>query len=498
MDYSIQTGAPEKLDGDCVVLGYYEKHKLPAVTHALDAALDGRLSRVLKQDAAAGKPGEATLLHLDDAHGKAGRILLLGLGKEGATSLADYRKTLGAAIQSLKSCGAREAICALPDLEIAHHDVAWKIRQAVMAIEEGLYTFRQMKTEAEESKTPKLRRMAFYLSDKQAVATAETGLIQGRAIASAIGATKDLANLPGNVCTPSYLAEHAEKLAKSHKKLKVKILDEAAMQDLGMGALLSVSKGSRQPARLIVLEYRGGKTKAKPVVLVGKGLTFDAGGISIKPAANMDEMKYDMCGGASVLGVLQAAAEMKLPVNLVGLIPASENLPGGNANKPGDIVKSMAGLSIEILNTDAEGRLLLCDALAYAERFDPDVVIDIATLTGACVVALGRQPSGLMGNDDALCETLLKAGEEAGDRAWRLPIWDEYQEQLKSGFADLANIGGPDGGAITAACFLSRFAKKYRWAHLDIAGTAWKTGKNKGATGRPVPLLTQFLLDRLR
>jgi leucyl aminopeptidase len=233
------------------------------------------------------------------------------------------------------------------------------------------------------------------------------------------------------------------------------------------------------------------------VVLVGKGLTFDSGGISIKPAANMDEMKYDMCGGATVLGVIQAAAEMKLPMNLVGLVPASENLPGGNANKPGDIVRSMAGLTIEILNTDAEGRLILCDALAYAERFDPEVVIDIATLTGACVVALGRQPSGLMGNDDTLCEALLKAGEESGDRAWRLPIWDEYQEQIKSGFADLANIGGPDGGAITAACFLSRFTKKYRWAHLDIAGTAWRTGKDKGATGRPVPLLTQFLLDRV-
>ncbi|HLF98484.1 MAG TPA: leucyl aminopeptidase [Methylococcaceae bacterium] len=497
MDYSIQTGSPEKLGGDCVVLGYYEKHKFPAVTHALDAAHGGRLSRVLKQDDAAGKPGDATLIHLDGEHGKTGRILLIGLGKEGAIRPADYRKALGATVQALKSCGAKEAVCALPDLEIAGGDNAWKIRQAVMSIEEALYTFRQLKTDTEEAKPPKLRRVAFYLSDRPAVEAAETGLIQGRAIAAAICTTKDLANLPGNVCTPTYLAEHAEKLAKSHKKLKAKILDEADMEELGMGALLSVSKGSRQPARLIVLEYRGGAAKSKPVVLVGKGLTFDAGGISIKPAANMDEMKYDMCGGASVLGVLQAAAEMRLPVNLVGLIPASENLPGGNANKPGDIVKSMAGLTIEILNTDAEGRLILCDALAYAERFDPEVVIDIATLTGACVVALGRQPSGLMGNDDTLCEALLKAGEESGDRAWRLPIWDEYQEQLKSGFADLANIGGPDGGAITAACFLSRFTKKYRWAHLDIAGTAWRTGKDKGATGRPVPLLSQFLLDRL-
>ncbi len=270
------------------------------------------------------------------------------------------------------------------------------------------------------------------------------------------------------------------------------------MEELRMGALLSVSKGSRQPAKLIVLEYKGGDAKAKPVVLVGKGLTFDAGGISLKPAAGMDEMKYDMCGGASVLGLMQMAAELALPMNLVGLVPATENLPGGNANKPGDIVTSMAGITIEILNTDAEGRLILCDTLTYAERYNPELVVDMATLTGACIVALGRQPSGLMGNDDALCDELLKAGDEAGDRAWRMPIWDEYQEQLKSNFADVANIGGPDGGSITAACFLSRFAKKFRWAHLDIAGTAWKTGADKGATGRPVPLIAQFLLNRAK
>ena len=263
-----------------------------------------------------------------------------------------------------------------------------------------------------------------------------------------------------------------------------------------MGALLSVSRGSRQPAKLITLDYQGGDKNAKPIVLIGKGLTFDAGGISLKPGLGMDEMKYDMCGGATVLGTLKAAAEMKLPLNIIGLIPASENLPDGDANKPGDVLISMSGKTIEVLNTDAEGRLLLCDTLTYAERFNPDVVIDMATLTGACLVALGRVPSGLLGNNDELCNALLAAGEVANDSLWRLPLWEEYQEQLKSNFADLANIGGKDAGTITAACFLSHFAEKFNWAHLDIAGTAWRTGQNKGATGRPVPLLTQYLLNR--
>jgi leucyl aminopeptidase len=309
---------------------------------------------------------------------------------------------------------------------------------------------------------------------------------------------KDLANLPGNVCTPSYLAEQAEHVGKRYKKLKVKVLGEKDIEELGMGAFISVSRGSEEPARFIIMEYTGASAKTKPYVLVGKGLTFDAGGISIKPSANMDEMKYDMCGGASVIGAIAAAAELQLPLNIVALVPASENLPSGAANKPGDIVKSMAGLTIEILNTDAEGRLLLCDALNYAQRYEPAAVIDVATLTGACVVALGRHPSGLWSNDESLAVAVSEAGETALDRVWRMPLWDEYQDQLKSNFADLANIGGPDGGSVTAACFLSRFTKDYPWAHVDIAGTAWKSGAEKGATGRPVPLLVQYLLDRVQ
>jgi leucyl aminopeptidase len=319
---------------------------------------------------------------------------------------------------------------------------------------------------------------------------------EGAAIAAGVTLARELGDLPGNICTPSYLAERARSLAAEHPKLHVEVLEEHDMQELGMGALLSVSRGSREPAKLVVMRYEGGKKGDKPVVLVGKGLTFDAGGISIKPAAAMDEMKYDMCGGASVLGAVYATLALELRINLVGVVPASENLPDGEANKPGDIVTSMSGQTVEILNTDAEGRLILCDALTYSERFDPAVVIDLATLTGACVVALGKHPAGLFTADEKLALEVLAAGDYAGDRAWRLPLWEDYQSQLDSNFADMANIGGRDAGAITAACFLSRFTKKYPWAHLDIAGIAWRSGKEKGATGRPVALLTQFLLGR--
>jgi len=302
--------------------------------------------------------------------------------------------------------------------------------------------------------------------------------------------------MPANLCTPSHLASQAREIGKAYKKVKTTVLEEAAMKKLGMGALLSVSRGSRQPAKLITLEYSGGQPGDKPVVLVGKGVTFDSGGISIKPSPAMDEMKYDMCGAASVLGTMQACAEMDLPLNVVGVVPATENLPDGDASKPGDVVTSMSGQTIEVLNTDAEGRLILCDALTYSDKFNPAVVIDIATLTGACVIALGAHATGLLSNDDALADELLDAGITAADRAWHLPLWDEYQKQIDTNFADIANVGGRGAGTITAACFLSRFTSKYRWAHLDIAGVAWKQGNDKGATGRPVSLLTQFLLNR--
>lgn len=318
----------------------------------------------------------------------------------------------------------------------------------------------------------------------------------GAAIAKGTSLCRDLGNFPGNVCTPSYLAKEAKRLARGNKQLSCKILEEKDMKALGMGSLLSVSAGSDEPAKLIQLEYKGAAKSQKPTVLVGKGITFDTGGISLKPGAGMDEMKFDMCGAASVLGTMQTLIELALPINVVAIVAASENMPNGHATKPGDIVTSMAGLTIEVLNTDAEGRLVLCDALTYAERFKPRAVIDVATLTGACVIALGKHATGLYSNNDALAAELINAGNTAGDKAWQMPLWDEYQQQLNSNFADIANIGGREAGSVTAACFLSRFTKKYDWAHLDIAGTAWLSGGQKGATGRPVSLLVQYLINQ--
>ena len=371
----------------------------------------------------------------------------------------------------------------------------WKVRQLVLKSREALYQYTATLTISTPDATL-LERCQLLVPAGSSAKAVDKAATTASSIANGIDSAKKLANLPGNICTPTYLAETAKALGKKHKSLKITVLNEAKMEKLGMGSLLSVSRGSRQPAKLITMEHSGGPKSQKPIVLVGKGLTFDAGGISIKPSSKMDEMKYDMCGGASVFGVIQMCTELKLPINVVGVVPSTENLPDGDANKPGDIVTSMAGLTIEILNTDAEGRLILCDALTYSAKFKPDVVIDIATLTGACVVALGKHATGLLGNNDELSNELLNAGIKADDKAWQLPLWDEYRPQLKSNFADLANIGGPTGGTITAACFLSRFTEDYKWAHLDIAGTAWESGAQKGSTGRPVHMLSQFILDR--
>ena len=369
----------------------------------------------------------------------------------------------------------------------------------IEAIAAAHYRSDQMKSDEgrRDAPSPKLQQLRLLASGKKQLPLLEQALQQGQALAAGRALIRQLADLPGNICTPDYLAQQARQISSDWSGLECEVLDQAAMEQLGMGSLLSVARGSRQPPRLIVLQWRGGDEEAAPVVLVGKGLTFDAGGISLKPAAAMDEMKYDMCGGATVLGVMRTVAELQLPINLIGVVPASENLPDGNANKPGDIVTSMSGRTIEILNTDAEGRLILCDALTYCERFNPDVVIDMATLTGAALVALGKQTTALLGNDQPLIDALIAAGERSGDRAWQLPLWDEYQEQLKSPFADIANIGGRDAGTITAACFLSRFTRDFRWAHLDIAGTAWVSGDKKGATGRPLALLLEYLLNRV-
>jgi leucyl aminopeptidase len=354
------------------------------------------------------------------------------------------------------------------------------------------YRFDCLKTKKEDKRRP--LKLGLGMTGKPPAAAARA-LERGAALAKGMNLAKDLGNLPSNICTPTYLARQAQELAREYK-LKCQVLEEKDMEKLGMGALLSVTRGTREPAKLIVLQYAGGGKKDKPAVLVGKGITFDTGGISLKPSAEMDEMKYDMSGAGSVLGTIKAIAEMKLGINVVGIIPTCENMPGGDATKPGDIVTSMSGQTVEILNTDAEGRLILCDALTYAERFDPAAVIDIATLTGACVIALGHVASGLFANDDSLAGELLAAGQDSGDRAWQMPLWDDYQEQIKSPFADMANIGGRPAGSVTAACFLARFTSKFKWAHLDVAGTAWRSGKDKGSTARPVPLLTTFLINR--
>ncbi|CAG7856218.1 leucyl aminopeptidase [biofilm metagenome] len=491
MEYSIATAPIETLPCDCIIIGVYQNQQL-TTEPTLSEDLQNTISKLLTRGDISGKLAETVLLNLVPGS-EVNRVLVVGLGEQKPLSRKNYRKIVSAAANNLKKTYIKSIAYGLSGINLETPDAQWAVRQVVEIFSDIAYQFIALKSEKEvDSKLEKI----VVCSSESNLEAAQHGLKQGLGIAEGINFTKSLADLPGNVCTPTYMAEQAVELGNKYKELNVTVLEEAEMKELGMGSLLSVSRGSRQPAKLIIIDYQGGTKGDKPVALVGKGLTFDAGGISLKPGQGMDEMKYDMCGGAAVMGTLLAAAKMQLPLNIIGLIPASENLPDGDANKPGDIVTSMSGTTIEILNTDAEGRLILCDTLTYAERYNPEVVIDLATLTGACLVALGRIPSGLLGNDDDLCNDLIAAGNAACDTVWRLPLWEEYQELLKSNFADLANIGGKDAGTITAACFLSHFTKNFRWAHLDIAGTAWRSGQNKGATGRPVPLLSQYLINR--
>ena len=494
MEFSAKCTVIGKQATPCVVVGIFEGQQLGPAGRQLDKLSRGYLRNILKRGDIRGEVGQTLLLH-DVPWTKCQRVLLVGCGKRRTLDERGYAKIIHKTATTLDDLGVKEAICHLLEIEIKGRDLAWKARHAAETGAAALYRSDRLKSK-EAQRPVQLRRLHFDVAAREDLKTARQALREGKAIAAGVALARDLANLPGNICTPAYLADQARKLAGDDDRLKVRVLEEKQMARLKMGALLAVARGSRQAPKLITLEYNGGKKKAAPYVLVGKGITFDSGGISIKPAAAMDEMKYDMCGAASVLGTLATVSRLGLPINVVGVIPSCENLPDGNASKPGDIVTSMSGKTIEILNTDAEGRLILCDALTYSERYQPRAVIDIATLTGACVIALGKHYSGLLGNDEGLLKQLGKAGETSCDRPWRLPLGEEYQEQLKSNFADLANIGGREGGTITAACFLSRFAENYPWAHLDIAGTAWHSGKNKGATGRPVPLLAQYLLDR--
>ncbi|HEX5363668.1 MAG TPA: leucyl aminopeptidase [Gallionella sp.] len=492
MEFSIKQGSPEKLRSGCVVVGVYDGGKLSAAAQDLDKAAAHHLSDVIARGDMTGKAGNTLMLH-HVAGITAERVLLVGLGKAAEFADKAYLDALRAAFAALQKTASKDAALFLTDLDVKGRDANWRIKQAVLAAAESDFRSDQLKSKPADAST--LHKIVLGCAAKPDSA-AQRALDQAVATAHGMELTKTLGNLPGNICTPSYLAAKALALGKAHKNIKTTVLEEKDMQKLGMGSFLSVTRGSEQPAKLITMEYHGADKKQKPIVLVGKGVTFDSGGISLKPGAEMDEMKYDMCGAASVLGTLQAIAEMGLKLNVVGVIPACENLPSGRATKPGDIVTSMSGQTIEILNTDAEGRLILCDALTYSAKFKPDTVIDIATLTGACVIALGNVASGMFSNQDDLAKELLEASAQSNDRIWQLPLWDEYQPLLDSNFADMQNIGGRAGGTITAACFLSRFTKDYRWAHLDIAGTANKSGKEKGATGRPVPLLTQYLINR--
>ncbi len=493
MEFSIKSGSPEKQRTACVVVGVFESRKLSLPAELLDNAARGYLADLLRRGDMEGKAGSTLLLHKVPGT-EAERILLVGLGKERDFREKEYRAAIAAAVRTLNETGGFDGTIYLTELPVKKRNVAWRIRQAVLVAEEALYRFDQMKSKKEDVRRP-LRKLTLCVERRSELPAAEQALAEGFAIAAGIAYMKNLANLPGNICTPTYLAEQAALMAKEHG-LQAEVLGQAEMEQLGMHSLLAVSRGSHQPPQFIIVKHLGGAKDAKPIVLVGKGVTFDTGGISLKPAPEMDEMKFDMSGAASVLATMKAAALMKLPLNIVAVVPAVENMPGGAATRPGDIVTSMSGQTIEILNTDAEGRLILCDALTYVERFEPACVIDVATLTGACVIALGNVVSGLLANDDGLARELLDAGHDSWDRAWQMPLFDDYQEQLKSNFADMGNIGGRPAGTITAACFLARFTKKYDWAHLDIAGTAYKSGKEKGSTGRPVPLLTHFLLAR--
>ena len=498
MEFSIKTGVPEKQKSACVVVGVFEDGTLDAAASRLDKASGKRLGQLIERGDLSGKAGSSLVLH--DLPGTAcARALLVGLGKRDDFGDKAYAAALRNALKALAQTGAEDAVVYLTTLAVGERSPAWKVRQALIAAGDASYRFDQFKSSPADERA--LTHLAFAVAKDSEQKAAETALTQGLAIAEGCALARDLGNLPGNVCTPEYLARTARELADEFG-LELEVLEREDMEQLGMHSLLSVAKGSRQAPKLIVAHYRGapakkgGKKNKGPLVLVGKGITFDSGGISLKPGEGMDEMKFDMCGAASVLGTLKTVAQLALPIDLTVIVPATENMPDGAASKPGDIVASLSGQSIEILNTDAEGRLILCDALTYAERFEPAAVIDVATLTGACVVALGHVATGLFANDDELAADLLAAGGTALDRAWQLPLWDDYQDLLKSNFADMANIGGRWGGSITAACFLSRFARKYTWAHLDIAGTAWKSGADKGATGRPVPLLAHYLIDR--
>ncbi len=472
---------------DCLVLGVYADGSLTASTASIDSAADGRIKSLVDRGDIAGKPGRTAML-LDVAGTSAPRVLLVGLGEKDKFGVPAYQRAISDAVRALKTGPVSHALFTLTELDVPDRDADWNIRQAAIAADQAAYAYTQ-----NISKKPDtgLQRISL-LGD----AAQQKALDQGIAIASGIACTRELGNLPPNICNPGYLADEGRRIAGEHAKVSCEVLEPEDMEKLGMGSLLAVGRGSANPSRLVVLKYDGGGD-AKPFVLVGKGITFDSGGLNLKVQGGIEEMKFDMLGAATVIGTLVAAAKMDLALNLVVVVPAVENMTGDDAYRPSDVLTSMSGKTIEVLNTDAEGRLVLCDALTYAQRFEPQALVDVATLTGACVVALGKVATGLMSKHDDLADELVAAGNQVHDRAWRLPLWDDYQSLLDSAFADVANIGGKYAGAITAGCFLSRFTEGQRWAHLDIAGTSSGEGRKGIANGRPVGLLCQWLMDRV-
>jgi leucyl aminopeptidase len=496
MEFMAIIDAKARHPAGCAVVGIYENADLGIAARHLDKQLSGYIAKVCANGDFAAKVSD-TLMLLLPPESTLQRVLLVGLGSRSGFGRKQYRKALLASAQGLAKSGAADAVIYLALEPVAELDAGYRAKFVAEIFAAQAYKIPDLKT-APKAKARRLGTVNVAAADARAAKAMAEGLRTGNAVGGGVAFARDLANLPPNVCTPTYLGNRALQLAKEFPSIKAKSLDENAIKALKMGAFLAVTQGSDEPPRLIVCEYRGGKKNAPPICLVGKGITFDTGGISLKDPPAMDEMKFDMSGGASVLGALRAVAQMKLPINVVVIVAACENMPSGSAVKPSDIVTSMSGQTIEILNTDAEGRLVLCDAITYSRRYKPAAVVDVATLTGACIVALGNHVSGLMSNNESLAGELEAAGTRADDRAWRLPIGEEYVDQLKSNFADIANVGGREGGACTAASFLWKFAKDLNWAHLDVAGTAWLSGAQKSSTGRPVPLLVDFLIHRAK
>jgi len=494
MHFEVWARGLEALGVECLVVGVFEDGELADQARTLDSATSGALKKVVSRGDLSGRAGE-TLLLTDLAGIEASRILLTGLGPQKSFNRKAWRRAVTSALAAVSRTRITSLALAIDRPGARELDDYYFGRSVAELAAASLYRVNDLKS-AKKPKPPALQTLLAGPVRKAGIKAAERGLVHGEAVGAAAAVQRDLANLPANVCTPTYLAEQARALAKQYPSLRVQVLDEAAIRREKMGCLLAVAQGSHQAPRFIVLEHKAGKAQSPPVVLVGKGVTFDSGGISLKDPPGMDEMKFDMSGAAAVIASLSLAARLRLPLRVIGLVAAVENMPSGHAVKPGDIATSASGLTVEILNTDAEGRLILSDALHYSRRFNPAAVVDIATLTGACVVALGHHHAGAMGNDDRLVRELVEAGVRADDRAWHLPLTEEYAEQLKSNFADFANVGGREGGAITAAAFLAKFTQGLKWAHLDVAGTAYQSGAQKGSTGRPTPLLADFLIHR--